>query len=348
MDIHQINRMIVDALVLPRIVQIEERLYAAYFQLMKLLPARHILDCARQAGLIRPGSVIIETTSGTFGIALAMLCALESYRLILVSDPAIDLSLKRRLEDLGTRVEIVKEPAAIGGYQKARLDRMEQVQREFPDHFCPSQYANPLNPRAYAPLAEFLTEIVGHIDYLVGTVGSGGSMCGTTSHLRRFNPDLQAIGVDTHGSVLFGQPDGKRLLRGLGNSLMPSNVNHKVFDEVHWVTAAEAFLATRVLHRSTALFMGGTSGAAYLVGRWQARRHPDARVVILLPDEGYRYQDTIYNDDWLKENNVWLAELPDDPTLVGHPLEVTDGWSQMFWGRRSYDELMNPVAVKEA
>jgi cysteine synthase A len=336
----QMNRTIVDAVVLPHIVQIEERLYAACFQLMKLLPARHILACARAEGLIRPSSVIIETTSGTFGIALAMLCALNDYRLILVSDPAIDVSLKRRLEDLGARVEIVKEPAAVGGFQRARLDRMAQVQSEFPDHFCPSQYANPLNPSAYALLAEHLVNTVGHIDYLVGTVGSGGSMCGATSHLRQFNPDLRAVGVDTHGSVLFGQPDKKRLLRGLGNSLMPANVNHAVFDEVHWVTAAEAFLATRVLHRSTTLFMGGTSGAAYLVGRRQARQHPHAKVVILLPDEGYRYQDTIYNDEWLKENHVWLTELPEEPVLVEHPSEVTDGWSQIHWARRSYDEVV--------
>ena len=348
MNTHHINRTIVDALVLPRIVQIEDRLYAACFQLMKLLPARQILEQAHQEGLIRPGSVIIETTSGTFGIALAMICALKDYRLILVSDPAIDPSLKRRLEDLGTRVEIVKEPAAVGGYQRSRLDRMAEVQREFPDHFCPSQYANPLNPSAYALLAEFLADYIGHIDYLVGTVGSGGSMCGTSKHLRQFNPDLKAVGVDTHRSVLFGQPDGKRLLRGLGNSLLPENVNHTVFDEVHWVTAAEAFLATRGLHRSTSLFMGGTSGAAYLVGRWQTRRQPDANVVIILPDEGYRYQDTIYNDEWLKENNVWLSELPDEPALVSHPWEVTQGWSRMFWGRCSYDEQMNSAAVAEA
>jgi cysteine synthase A len=345
MDIPQVGRTIVDALALPRVVQLEDRLYAACFPLMKLLPARLILERAREEGRIRPGSVIIETTSGTFGLALAMLCALDRYRLILVSDPAIDAPLKRRLEDLGTQVEIVSEPAAVGGYQRARLDRMAEVQRAFPEHFCPSQYANPLNPGGYALLAEFLADAVGHIDCLVGTVGSGGSMCGTSRHLRRFNPGLWVVGVDTHGSVLFGQPDAKRLLRGLGNSLMPPNLKHTLFDEVHWVTAAEAFRATRVLHRSSALFMGGTSGAAYLAARWQARSRPETRVVVLFPDEGYRYQETIYNDEWLRENGVWLEELPDEPSLVRHPSEVSGGWSQMTWGRRSYEQVMNRVAI---
>jgi cysteine synthase A len=346
MDNHQVGRTIVDAVALPRVVQLEGRLYAACFQLMKLLPARHILARAREEGVIRPGSVVIETTSGTFGLALAMICALDGYRLILVSDPAIDDPLKRRLEDLGARVEIVREPSAVGGYQRARLDRMAEVQREFPDHFCPSQYANPLNPDSYAALAEHLTAAVGRVDCLVGTVGSGGSMCGTSSHLRRLNPGLRAVGVDTHGSVLFGQPDAKRLLRGLGNSLMPQNLNHAVFDEVHWVTAAEAFLATRVLHRSSAIFMGGTSGAAYMAARWEARRDPAANVVVLLPDEGYRYQETIYKNEWLRENGVWLEELPGEPAPVGHPSEVSAGrWSRMPWGRRSLEDVMGRAAA---
>ena len=348
MSTNLVGRTIVEALELPRVVQLGDRLFAACFPLMKILPARHILERARAEGLLRPGSVVVETTSGTFGLALAMLCALEGYRLILVSDPAIDAPLQRRLADLGTRVEIVHEPAAVGGYQRARLDRMAEVQRAHPEHFCPSQYANPLNPEAYALLADFLVEAVGRVECVVGAVGSGGSMCGTSRHLRRVNPDLRAVGVDTHGSVLFGHKDAKRLLRGLGNSLMPPNLDHTVFDEAHWVTAAEAFRATRELHRSHALFMGGTSGAAYMVARWEAGRHPEDNVVVLLPDEGYRYQETIYRDDWLRENGVWLEELPAEPALVAHPSEAAGRWSRMLWGRRSYDEAVGCAAGGEA
>lgn len=346
MDKQQVGLTIVDAVALPRVVWLEGRLYAACFQLMKLLPARHILARAREEGVVRPGSVVIETTSGTFGLALAMVCALDGYRLVLVSDPAIDAPFKRRLEDLGARVEIVAEPAAVGGFQRARLDRMAEVQAEYPGHFCPSQYANPLNPGAYAALAHHLGETVGRVDCLVGAVGSGGSMCGTAASLRRSNPGLRAVGVDTHGSVLFGQPDSKRLLRGLGNSLMPRNLDHTAFDEVHWVTAAEAFRATRALHRSHALFMGGTSGAAYLAARWEARREPDANVVVLLPDEGYRYQETIYKDEWLRENGVWLDELPEGPETVAGPSEASGGrWARMAWGRRSYEEVTGRAAA---
>jgi cysteine synthase A len=340
MRIRRIGRSVAEAVELPRIVRLGDNLFAACFFLMKMLPARFILDRARDAGLIGPGATVIETTSGTFGLALAIHSALRGYRLVLVSDPVIDEAMKARLEDLGAQVEIVNTPAAVGGFQQARLDRLAELQAEHPGHFCPSQYDNPHNPGGYSPLAELLAETIGQVDCLVGTVGSGGSMCGTSQYLRMMFPGMLAIGVDTFGSAIFGQPDQKRLLRGLGNSLMPENVDHTTFDEIHWVSAAEAFLATRILHRKHALFMGGTSGAAFIAARWWAAQHPEAKVVVIFPDEGYRYQSSIYNDAWLRQNGVWLESLPKEPRQTGHPLEAGPRWSRLSWGRRTYEEVM--------
>lgn len=348
MRVNRVERSVADAVELPRIIQLSDNLFAASFFLMKLLPAKFILDRARDAGSIEPGSTIIETTSGTFGLALAIYCALNGYRLILVSDPAVDESLKRRMEELGTRVEIVMEPAPEGGFQRSRLNRLEQLQAEHPGSFCPSQYDNPHNPGAYAPLAELLVESIGDFECLVGSVGSGGSTCGTSKYLRLLLPNLQTVGVDTHGSVIFGQPDQKRLLRGLGNSLMPGNVEHTTYNEIHWVSAAEAFCATRLLHRTKALFMGGTSGAAYMVANWWATQHPESRVVVLLPDEGYRYQETIYNDEWLHANDVWLPCLPKEPRLVTCPQEAGPDWSRFLWNRATHEDVMSLPALVEA
>lgn len=341
MKLAEVTPTIVESIMLPKMVRLSDNLYGAAFFIMKLLPARFILDRARDEGLLEPGTVVIETTSGTFGLALAILCNLRGYPLIIVTDPAVDSPLKRRMEDLGAIVEIVREPSLSGGYQQARLERLAEMQAAHPKNFCPSQYSNPHNPGAYGAFAELLTESLGKIDYLVGTVGSGGSMTGTSSYLRLLFPDLKVIGVDTHGSVLFGQPDQKkRLLRGLGNSLMPPNLTHALFDEVHWVSASEGFAATRALHRQHALYMGPTSGAAYLVARWWARQHPDATVVAILPDEGYRYQDTVYDDAWLRANNLWRSDVPSAPRLVDHPLEVGTEWSCVNWKRRTYEEVM--------
>ena len=325
---------------LPQILKLERGLYAASFSLMKLMPAKFILDRARDEGLLKPGQTVVETTSGTFGLALAILCNLRGYKFTMVSDPAVDARLRRRLEELGTTVDIVSEPAKVGGFQRVRMERLRQLQAQDPTAIWPSQYDNPQNPGAYAALAELLTSAVGQVDCLVGTVGSGGSMCGTATSLRLLFPKLHAVGVDTPNSVIFGQTDGPRMVRGLGNSLMPKNIDHSVFDEVHWLGPAAAFGATRLLHKTSGLFAGGTSGAAYLVARDYARAHPLQNTVVIFPDEGHRYQDTIYDDEWLARNGL-TGSLPEAPKDVATPQDGASGpWSRYAWKRRSYEQVV--------
>lgn len=336
---------VVEAHRIPTVVRLSANLYALTYRLMKMVPARHILERAAADGTLGPGTTVVETTSGTFGLALAMQCALRGYPLVLVSDPVIDARLHRQLTDLGAAVDIVAEPAAHGGYQASRLARVAEVRDGLPDSFCPEQYANPGNPASYAMVAELLTDRLGQVDRIVGPVGSGGSMCGTTRALRTAFPYLSAVGVDTHRSVLFGQRDGHRTLRGLGNSLHPANLDHTQFDEVHWVDAADVYTATRGLHRRHALFMGPTSGASFLVGSWLAARDPDAVTVVVLPDEGYRYSDTVYDDTWLRANDFHPSE-PAGPRTVDDPALAEQGWCRMAWGRRRLDDVVaSPAAL---
>lgn len=344
--IPSITANFMDALVLPRLVWLRHNLIGVAFPLMKLLPARFIVRKALEERELEPGGLIAESTSGTFGLALAMVARLRGHSLTLVSDPAIDAPLRRRLEDLGAAVHIVREPAPTGGFQRARLDVLERVLAETPGSFWPRQYSNPHNPESYAPCAEQLLYAAGSIDCLVGTVGSGGSVCGISSYLRLLLPDLTVLGVDTHGSVIFGQSDagGGRLLRGLGNSLVPPNVDHTVFDWVHWVGAAEAFHATRQLHRDHTLYMGPTSGAAYLVADWWARMNPDSLTVVLLPDEGHRYQDTVYDDAWLEARNVRLQSLPTGPVEWDSPHDGSAPWARYRWNRRELDDVLRSTA----
>ncbi|MFG2225129.1 pyridoxal-phosphate dependent enzyme [Streptomyces sp. NPDC048644] len=331
---------VVEATVLPRLIRLGPNLCAAAFTLMKLLPARFMLDRAEQRGELGPGTTVLETSSGTFALGLAMVCRLRGYPLVIVGDPAIDPALRRRLLELGTRVEICAEPSPDGGFQRARLDRLEELRAQYPDHYVPGQYHNPDNPNAYAAVAEQLTESLGVVDCLVGPVGSGGSTGGTAAFLRLLNSDLRLIGVDTSPSAIFGQPDGPRTVRGLGNSLVPANVRHAAYDEVHWAGAAEVFRATRELHARHALYMGPTSGAAFLVARWYAERHPDAQVVALLPDEGHRYQDSVYQDEWLAAQGFTDEPPATAPRTVTHPGLALGGWARMDWHRRSLDDAL--------
>lgn len=319
----------------PRMVDLGCGLIAAAFQLMKLLPADFILSRASDEGRLGPGSTVVETTSGTFGLGLAMSCRARKLPLHIVSDPVIDHPLRLRLEALGTSIDIVTACAATGGIQQARLDRVAELVASYPDAFVPQQYDNPQAAMSYGAAAELIAERVGTVDCLVGTVGSGGSMCGIGRCLRTAFPEMKMVGVDTPGSVLFGAPAAPRILRGLGSSIHPRNVDTTMFDEVHWAHAAEAFHMTRELYRRHCLFMGPTSGAAYMVAKWWCRVNPGATVVVILPDEGYRYQTTVYDRDWLRAEGLMLGELPDKPALIRHPRDIGSGWSRMLWNRRA-------------
>ncbi|MBW6425754.1 cysteine synthase family protein [Rhizobium sp. XQZ8] len=326
---------------MPRVVPLGPNLYAAAFFLMKLLPARYILERALERGDICEGTHICETSSGTFALALAMITARMENRLTIVSDWALEPTLKRRLVELGAEVEIVTQAHPHGGLQKARLDRLNEILAQSPSHFWPRQYDNPDNPRAYGSVAAKLVDRIGQIDCLVGTVGSGGSLCGTASYLRLLFPDMVVIGVDTINSVLFGQPDAPRLVRGLGGSVIPSNVDHTLIDEVHWLSAAEIFQATRQLHSQTGLFMGPTSAAAHKVASWWAAHNDDKTVVILMPDEGHRYADSAYDDDWLNSKVPrWRSVCSDRPVTITNPHADLAQWTRLEWGRRPRSDVI--------
>lgn len=334
----------------PRLVRLAPNLYGAAFTLMKMIPARYILRKALADGLLEPGTVIAETTSGTFGLALAMQAVHLDRRLVLVSDPVIDERLYRRLTDLGAVVDRVPAEAGRvpGGFQSARLSRLREIQAQHESTFCPEQYSNPDNPRAYASVAEQLVESLGQVDCLVGPVGSGGSMSGTTAFLRSVLPQCHAIGVDTQSSVLFGHPDGHRELRGLGMSIVPDNVDYGTFDDVHWCSPAAAYAATRELHRRHALFMGPSSGAAYLAAHWWAAEHPDRLTVVMMPDEGYRYLDTVYDDAWLTARGYGLAPAPAEPAEVDDPRIPVAPWAWYRWDRRERDDVLAATAGDRA
>jgi cysteine synthase len=319
----------------PRFAKLRPNLHAACFPLMKLLPARFILDRAQSSGQLSAGGHIAETTSGTFGLALALLAAVRGYELTLVTASSlIDDAFRRRLELLGAAVRATADHKGTGD-QEARLAELRGILEDRPETFWPRQYDNPQNALAYGRLAERIVRVVGRVDCLVGCVGSGGSLCGTGGFLRTLFPGLRLVAVDTNRSVLFGHPAGPRLLRGLGNSIVPANLKHEAIDEVHWVGALPAFSAARAHYREHAIFMGPTSGAAALVAGWHAGRDPGASCVVILPDEGHRYQDTLYDDAWLEALEGWPVCAPTTPVQL---TRVQPGgecdWTYVEWRRR--------------
>ncbi|MCX7123625.1 MAG: pyridoxal-phosphate dependent enzyme [Gammaproteobacteria bacterium] len=333
-----------ESILLPRLIRMSDNLILAKFELMKIVPAKYIIEAALRSGKINPEIPIIETSSGTFALGMAIACAELKLPFYVISDPVIEPPLEQQLIQLGGKVQILSHALQAHNPQEIRLNALQEYLQAHPETFWTQQYDNPDNPNSYSSFANFLAENLGTQLTLVGAVGSGGSTCGTIKALRKFNAGIRLAGVDTFGSVLFGLPNQKRILRGLGNSLMPKNLDHSAFDEVHWVNANDAFQHTRKLFSEKGLFCGPTTGAAYQVANWIAKKNPHELVVCIAPDTGYRYQDTVYNDSWLAKNQL-CSPITIHPAEVSHPSEANPnlGWSYLKWQRRSYQAMLGQI-----
>lgn len=316
-----------------------ENLAAIDFRVMKVFPAFNIIESGLRDGSISSNTTIVETSSGTMALGLAIVCMQFSLRLHIFGDRAIEPPLKRTIEELGAEVHLVEATASDANVQqlrkKALLDFMDRT-----GAIWSRQYDNLGNHLSYARPAEQAIRHFGKIDILVATVGSGGSSCGLARYCRAFFPEMKLIGIDTFGSVLFGQPAGRRDLRGLGNSILPGNLFHEAFDEIHWLGANEAYQAAHRLHRETSLRRGPTSGAAYLVAKWYAERYTKSKVLAVFPDDSNRYEHNVYDPTWMSANGYQAALAATEPVLVHHPLHADSGWCRFNWSRRSLTEVM--------
>jgi cysteine synthase len=285
-------------------------------------PALHMISRARARGQLMEGKPIIESTSGTLGLGLALAGVEFGHPVILVTDPGLEPSLARLLEAFGARVETVRQPHPTGGWQQARLERVHELLAAHSGAYWPDQYNNPDNVAGYAGLAAELVVQLGRVDVLVCSVGTGGHSAGIFQVLRRCCPDVRLVGVDAVGSTIFGQPARSRLMRGLGSSIYPRNVAYDSFDEVHWVAPGEAVWMCRRLAALRYASGGWSTGAVALVASWLARTLPAGqRIVAVFPDSPSRYADTIYSDAYCLQHGLRQTAPPAEPALLSHPAE---------------------------
>jgi cysteine synthase A len=303
---------------------------------MKDRPAMYMVERGRARGDLLPGARIVESTSGTLGLGLALAGTVYGHPVTLVTDPGMEPMMLRMLAAYGADIDLVTEPHPTGGWQQARRDRVAQILAGDPTAWYPDQYNNPDNVDAYRELALELQSQLGSVEVLVCSVGTGGHSAGVAKVLREFNPDLKLVGVDTIGSTIFGQPAQSRLMRGLGSSIYPDNVDYAAFSEVHWVAPAEAVWACRALAATSYASSGWSGGAVALVAGWAARHHdPDATIAAIFPDGPQRYFDTVYNDDYCRQHDLLGMLPPAEPAVIADPAErVVDSWTRCATVRR--------------
>lgn len=292
---------------------------------IKLKTALSLVQALEGAGRLGPGRSLIESTSGNLGIALASVCAASGYRLTLVTDPNTTPASLRAMRALGAEVIVVTERDRNGGYLQTRIDRLLEMLAADPTLVWSNQHGNPANPRVHREhTAREIVAGFGVPDWLFVGAGTTGTLMGCVEHFRSIQASTTTtttttiVAVDSAGSVTFGGPPGRRHIPGLGSSRRPPIfVDDGSFQKV-LVDEVDTVRVCRRVAREHGLLLGGSSGTVLAaVDQLSGKIKAGSRVLVISPDLGDRYLDTIYDDDWVLERYGCAALYPQPITTLG-------------------------------
>ena len=276
--------------------------------------ALYIINDAEKRGLLTPGGVIVETTSGNTGYSIAMIAAIRGYRCILAVTDKSSQDKIDMLKALGAEVHVC--PASVAADDpRSYYEVAKRIHKETPNSIYINQYFNPLNTEAHCQWTgrEIWEQTTGEITHLVACSGTVGTLSGIARYLKKKKPSVKIIGVDADGSLIkkyfdTGEVDKGELhpyyIEGLGKNLIPGALDTSVIDEFVKVNDTESALMARKISRTTGIFCGYTCGAAWVATQKYNQEHPFSKesvVVVVFPDHGSRYMNKIYNDQWLAE-----------------------------------------------
>ena len=252
-----------------------------------------MIDDAEARGVLKPGAVIIEPTSGNTGIGLAAVAAARGYRMIIVMPDTMSVERRQIMAAYGAEVVLTDGKLGMAG----AIAGADELAKEIPGSMVAGQFVNPANPAAHrtATGPEIWADTDGKVDILVVGVGTGGTITGTGEYLKEKNPEIQVVAVEPVGSpVLSGGKPGSHGLQGIGGGFVPEVLNTQIYDEIIAVTEEQAYEMARRIGREEGILVGISSGAAAWAALELAKRPENAgkTIVVILPDTGERYLST--------------------------------------------------------
>ena len=255
--------------------------------------ARAMIDDAEAKGLLKPGSVIIEPTSGNTGIGLASVAAARGYRVIIVMPETMSVERRQLMKAYGAELVLTEGSKGMSG----AIAKAEELAREIPGGFVPGQFVNAANPKAHFETTgpEIYEDTDGKVDYFVAGVGTGGTITGVGQYLKSRNPEVKVVAVEPKSSaVLSTGVAGAHKIQGIGAGFVPQVLDTRVYDEIIPVENDDAFALGKEMGRSEGVLVGISSGAALWAAIEIAKRpgSEDKTIVVLLPDTGDRYLST--------------------------------------------------------
>ena len=268
---------------------------------VKLKAASEMIEAAERDGILTPGSILVESSSGNLGVALSMIAANKGYGFVCVTDSRCNLSTKRLMQAFGSQVHVITEPDPVGGLLGARINHVRALCASDDRYVWLNQYSNPQNWRAhYRSTAPAIARQFPQLDVLFVGAGTCGTLMGCARFFREWHRPVRIVAVETVGSVTFGGPPGRRMIPGLGTSVRPPMLDESYVDEVIRVEEADTI---RTCHRLAAIgfLFGGSTGTVVSGAMDWLTLHgsQDLTAVAIAPDLGERYLDTVYHSNWV-------------------------------------------------
>jgi cysteine synthase A len=265
--------------------------------------AMSIIKHGLETGEIKPGGIVVESSSGNMGIGLAQACLIHNLRFICVIDPKTTQQNVQILKAYGAEVDCVTEPDShTGEFLQARINRVQDYLQNVPGSFWPNQYANPYNPMAhYRTMQEISDATGGELDYLFCATSTCGTIRGCAEYVRDNFMSTKIVAIDAVGSVIFGSERAKRLIPGHGAGIVPPLFHDSLASSAVHVTDLDCVIGCRRLVRREAILAGGSSGAVIMgIEKVKHLIPSGATCVAILPDRGERYLDTVYSEPWVE------------------------------------------------